>query len=121
MTALTTGPTTTFDRPVHAFAAEPAEQRGLPRDGVRLLVAAPDRVLHARFRDLAEHLRAGDLVVVNDSATVPAEVDGVVTSGRRPADPVVVHVGARLDDGSRVVELRTSPHAADPGARRRAR
>ena len=114
MTALTTGPTTRFDRPVHAFAAEPAERRGLPRDGVRLLVATADGVVHARFHDLAEHLRAGDLVVVNDSATVPAEVDGVVTSGRRPADPVVVHVGARLDDGSRVVELRTSPHAADP-------
>jgi S-adenosylmethionine:tRNA ribosyltransferase-isomerase len=114
VTALTTTPTTRFERPVQAFAAEPAEQRGLPRDGVRLLVATPGGLRHSRFRDLPDHLRPGDLVVVNDSATVPGEVDGVRTAGRRTADPVVVHVGARLDDGSHVVELRTAPHAAEP-------
>lgn len=99
---------------VRTFAAQPAEQRGLPRDGVRLLVASATGLVHARFHDLAAHLRPGDLLVVNDSATVPGQVDGVVVSGDRPADPVVVHVGARLDDGSRVVELRTAPDAAEP-------
>ncbi len=34
------------------------------------LVARPDVVEHARFRDLARVLRAGDVVVVNNSATV---------------------------------------------------
>ncbi len=114
MTTLTSTPATTFDRPVQSLATEPAERRGLARDGVRLLVASPSGVAHARFHDLAEHLLPGDLLVVNDSATVPGEVDGVRTSGHRTADPVVVHMGARLDDGSRVVELRTAPHAADP-------
>ncbi len=114
MTTLTSAPTTTFSRPVQSFAAEPAEHRGLARDGVRLLVASPAGVVHDRFRDLAEHLAPGDLLVVNDSATVPGEVDGVRTSGHRSADPVAVHVGPRLDDGTRVVELRTAPHAAEP-------
>ena len=47
--------------------------------------------------------------MVNTSATVPGQLDG-----RRGADPVVVHVANRLPDGSRVVELRSAPRAAEP-------
>ncbi len=38
--------------PGAAFAPAPAEQRGLARDGVRLLVARPGAISHAHFRDL---------------------------------------------------------------------
>ena len=38
MTILTLRPTTTFTAPTTAFAAAPAEARGLRRDEVRLLV-----------------------------------------------------------------------------------
>jgi S-adenosylmethionine:tRNA ribosyltransferase-isomerase len=62
---------------------------------------------HRVFRDLPEELDAGDLVVVNTSATVAGEADG--TSDVRGA--VVVHVATHLDDGSWVVELRTAPDA----------
>ena len=52
-------------------ASAPAEARGLARDGVRLMVSrGDDEPVHATFRDLADHLAAGDLVVVNTSATV---------------------------------------------------
>ncbi|MFA9446741.1 S-adenosylmethionine:tRNA ribosyltransferase-isomerase [Egicoccus sp. AB-alg6-2] len=84
-------------------ATSPPEARGLERDEVRLLVARPDRLEHARFRSLPAHLRPGDLLVVNTSATLPAAVDG------RRADPdaarrvaVAVHVAG--------------PHPADPTA-----
>jgi S-adenosylmethionine:tRNA ribosyltransferase-isomerase len=99
------------------FAPRPAEWRGLGRDQVRLLVGTPDGIEHTTFRQLPEHLAAGDVLVVNDSATVPGELDGT-WQGRA----VVVHLGAVLEDGSRVVELRSAPDAAravldaEPGA-----
>jgi S-adenosylmethionine:tRNA ribosyltransferase-isomerase len=100
-------PTTRFASPEARTAPAPPESRGLPRDGVRLLVARPDRLEDAVFRDLPDHLRAGDLVVVNNSATVPGEADGLWRS-----QAVVVHVATPLDDGTWVVELRTAPAAA---------
>jgi S-adenosylmethionine:tRNA ribosyltransferase-isomerase len=103
-------PTTSFRPPDHAFAASPPEQRGSSRDGTRLLVARPEGVAHARFRDLPDQLSAGDLVVVNDSATIAGEVDATSDSRGR----VVLHAATPLDDGTWVVELRTAPDAARP-------
>jgi S-adenosylmethionine:tRNA ribosyltransferase-isomerase len=111
VTVLTERPTTTFRAPPGAFAPAPAEARGLARDAVRLLVAGPAGVRHARFADLPDHLRPGDLVVVNNSATVPGQLDAHLRGAGR-GRPVVAHVGARLDDGTRVVEVRTAPDAA---------
>ena len=107
MTTLSEHPTTTFSVPGSTFAPAPAEQRGLARDGVRLLVARPDEITHARFRDLPGHLGAGDVVVVNNSATVAGQADA-----RSPRlGPVVLHVATPLDDGSWVLEVRTAPDA----------
>lgn len=89
------------------FAPRPAEARGLGRDGVRLLVGTPQGIVHARFRDLPRHLRAGDVLVVNNSATVAGEVDATMHG-----IAVVLHLAARLDGGDRVVELRSAPDAA---------
>ena len=105
MTLLHETPHTHFE--ASSFAPRPAEARGLARDEVRLLVATPDGLSHGRFRDLPEHLRAGDVLVVNTSATVAAEVDADLDGS-----PVVLHVAHRLDDGDRVVELRTAPDAS---------
>ncbi len=101
-------PTTVFTPAPGAFAPAPAEARGVDRDATRLLVASPDGIAHARFRDLADHLRPGDLVVVNNSATIAGQVDA--RSTRHGA--VVVHVATPLDDGTWVVEVRTAPDAA---------
>lgn len=108
MRTLAEYPVTRFEVPGANVAAAPAEERGLARDGVRLLVAAADGLTHATFRDLPEHLSAGDLVVVNDSATLAAACDA--SSDRH--GPVVLHAATLLPDGAWVVEVRTAPDAA---------
>jgi S-adenosylmethionine:tRNA ribosyltransferase-isomerase len=95
-------PKTRFALPPGSEATAPPERRGVARDGVQLLVASPDQVRHRHFRDLADVLEPGDLVVVNTSGTLPAAVDAVRRTGQRP----VVHVSTVLDDGSWVVEVR---------------
>jgi len=91
-----------FTLPPELSATEPPEARGLDRDEVRLLVAAPNGFSHAHFRDLARFLEPGDLVVVNTSATVAAAVDGI----RACHEPIVVHFSSPLEDGMWVIELR---------------
>ena len=100
---------TTFDLPTELSATTPPEARGLARDGVRLLVATGSGLTHARFAELPAFLRAGDLVVVNNSATLPAAVDG-----RRESGPVTVHFSTALDDGTWLVELRPGRRADGP-------
>ncbi|MBJ7595832.1 MAG: S-adenosylmethionine:tRNA ribosyltransferase-isomerase [Candidatus Dormibacteraeota bacterium] len=83
-------------------AAVPAEQRGIARDGVRLLVATRADLSHRRFRDLPEVLEAGDLVVVNTSATVPA----ALRAEREDGQPARVHLSGWLDPAHWIVEVR---------------
>ncbi|MES5822611.1 S-adenosylmethionine:tRNA ribosyltransferase-isomerase [Streptomyces sp. RG80] len=89
--------------PAELSARVPAEQRGpgLDRDAVRLLVSCGSEVSHHAFAELPRLLRAGDLLVVNTSPTLPAAVDGHVGHTR-----VVVHFSTRGDDGRWAVELR---------------
>ena len=63
-----------FDRPEDRFARTPPEERGRGRDDVRLLVTLADGHHHARFEDLPQYLRSGDLLVVNESAAIPASL-----------------------------------------------
>jgi S-adenosylmethionine:tRNA ribosyltransferase-isomerase len=107
VTVLTEHPHTLFTPPDGAFALAPAEHRGVDRDGVRLLVASGAGIRHHLFHDLPVLLDAGDVLVVNDSATVAGQLDG-----RLAGRPVVVHVAAPLGDDQWVVELRTAPDAA---------
>ncbi|MFE7777466.1 S-adenosylmethionine:tRNA ribosyltransferase-isomerase [Streptomyces sp. NPDC057445] len=97
--------------PEDRSARVPAEQRGSGRDDVRLMVSRGTAVSHHAFRELPRLLRAGDVLVVNTSATLPAAVDG-----RLRAERLVVHFSMR-GDGRRAesdsggvrwaVELRT--------------
>ncbi|MEE2853237.1 MAG: S-adenosylmethionine:tRNA ribosyltransferase-isomerase [Actinomycetota bacterium] len=102
-----TAPHTRFHRPPNSDAIEPPEAHGVARDGVKLLIARPDGVSHARFADLVDHLRPGDLLVVNNSATMPAAVDG-----RRDGRPIAVHFSTRRAERVWVVELRPAGEAA---------
>jgi S-adenosylmethionine:tRNA ribosyltransferase-isomerase len=70
------------------------------------MVAAPDRIVHTRFTELGRHLTAGDLLVVNNSATLPAAVDGT-----RGTAPIAVHFSTELDDRAWIVELRPAAAA----------
>jgi S-adenosylmethionine:tRNA ribosyltransferase-isomerase len=91
--------TVEFTLPPALEAHEPPEARGLGRDEVRLLVSSPGGVSHHRFTDLPSLLRAGDVLVVNTSATVPAAVPV-------PDSPLVVHFSTERPDGRWLVELR---------------
>lgn len=93
-------------------AHAPPEARGLRRDEVRMLVAAAGgaRLAHARARDLPEHLRAGDVLVVNTSATLPAALPARRADGTRlvahlstpaPCEPAGRHVVELRRDGAR--------------------
>ena len=110
MTVLPVAPTTRFPSPEDTTAVGPPESRGIPRDGVRLLVARPDRLDDVHFRDIGRFLRRGDVLVVNTSATVAGEVDAW---SPRHGD-LVVHLATPLENGSWVVELRSAPKAASP-------
>ncbi|WP_369043866.1 S-adenosylmethionine:tRNA ribosyltransferase-isomerase [Streptomyces sp. Midd1] len=89
--------------PEELSARVPAEQRGAgrERDSVRLLVSRGRAVSHHAFVELPRQLAAGDLLIVNTSATLAAAVDGRVGHAR-----VVVHFSTRGDDGRWAVELR---------------
>ncbi|MGP9021599.1 S-adenosylmethionine:tRNA ribosyltransferase-isomerase [Streptomyces sp. BR1] len=88
--------------PEELLASVPAEVRGSGRDDVRLLVSRGTEVTHHAFRELAGQLRAGDVLVVNTSATMPSAVDGTADG-----EPVVVHFSTLGPDGRWAVELRT--------------
>jgi S-adenosylmethionine:tRNA ribosyltransferase-isomerase len=91
-----------FELPVELAADRPPEARGVGRDHVRLLVDDGVRpVLHARFDELPCVLEPGDLLVVNNSATLPAALTGM-----RDRNPVRVHLSSELGPGRWVVELR---------------
>ncbi|MFI6774069.1 S-adenosylmethionine:tRNA ribosyltransferase-isomerase [Nocardia sp. NPDC050412] len=110
--------------PPERNAAAPPEARGLARDEVRMLVAA-DRLTHNTFRELPAHLNAGDLVVVNNSATLAAAVDGTLDNM-----PVTLHLSTWLNapvdgaggppdtfggcDGLWVLEVRTRERTPYP-------
>jgi S-adenosylmethionine:tRNA ribosyltransferase-isomerase len=101
-------PQTRFHRAPTSDATEPPEARGVARDAVKLLVARPGEVSHARFADLGDYLSPGDLLVVNNSATMPAAVDG-----HRAGRPIAIHFSAARADKVWVVELR--PAGSAPG------
>ncbi|MDO5115438.1 MAG: tRNA preQ1(34) S-adenosylmethionine ribosyltransferase-isomerase QueA [Synergistaceae bacterium] len=103
-----------YELPKELIAQEPAE----PRDSSRLLVVhresgwSEDRI----FRDIAEYLRAGDLLVLNDTRVLPARVEGIKKGGGgakveifflNPGDTprqwnALVRPGRKLPEGTRV-------------------
>src|SRR5260370_28918641 len=80
------------------------ERRGLARDAVRLLVTDRELGRHRDlfFRDLPAVLRAGDLLVVNDSATLPA----ALTATRDDGTTFPLHLSTQIVDALWIVEPR---------------
>jgi S-adenosylmethionine:tRNA ribosyltransferase-isomerase len=71
---MTPSPSSTLSVPAGREADRAPEERGLRRDEVRLLLSTPEEDTDHRFRDLTTILRPGDLLVVNESATLPASL-----------------------------------------------
>jgi len=85
-----------FDLPEDRIALRPAS----PRDSARLLVVTPGAPLRdLSVADLPGELRAGDVLVLNDTKVIPARLKGT-----RRRDDSVVAVEATL-------HRRLSPHA----------
>lgn len=97
-----------FARPDSLQATAPPEVRGIDRDGVRLLVSTREGHTHAQFRELPRFLQAGDLLVVNQSATLPASLPA-----KGPVGRFVLNLSTRYGRRLWVAEPRWS--ASEPG------
>lgn len=93
-----------FDLPPELEAGAPPEARGLARDEIRLLVsyAAAGRVVHTRFRAIGDFLRAGDLLVINTSGTLPA----ALAATRADGAALELHLSTHLPADLWLVEAR---------------
>lgn len=84
-----------FQVPAYLNANIPAEYRGSGRDDVRLL--ALDRItgesFHYHFSELESILREGDLLVLNNSRTLPA-----VLKGRKGELPIEIRLSHKVTD-----------------------
>ncbi len=101
-----------YELPPELIAQYPSEERG----GSRLLVLHRDdgRIEHRRFAEVGEYLRAGDVLVVNESEVLAARFIGVKrdTGGRvemfllRELEPehweVLLKPGARIREGMKL-------------------
>ena len=96
-----------FELPAGLEAHEPPEARGLTRDEVRMMVAyrGDGRIVHARFRDLPTFLVPGDLLVVNNSGTLPAALVAEREGGTR----FELHLSTPLPSGSGPVDPAAPP------------
>ena len=102
-----------FELPEDLIAQQPAVER----DGSRLMAVdrASGRISHHHFSELPTLLRAGDLLVVNDTRVFPARLIGTRLPGggsaecflvRPTSEPdtwlALVHPGQRLREGARM-------------------
>ncbi|MEG8040768.1 tRNA preQ1(34) S-adenosylmethionine ribosyltransferase-isomerase QueA [Sphingomonas sp. LR60] len=67
-----------FTLPPERIALRPAA----PRDAARLLVVTPEGLTDRVVSDLPSQLRAGDLLVFNDTRVIPAQLEGTRGSAR---------------------------------------
>jgi S-adenosylmethionine:tRNA ribosyltransferase-isomerase len=93
-----------FTLPPALEATAPPEERGLARDGVRMLVSfrSDNAIVHATFREIGRFLRAGDVVVINTSGTLKAALPATRASGQA----IRLHLSTRLPGGLWIVEPR---------------
>jgi len=96
-----TRPDLDFRRPPALEATAPPEARGLRRDGVRLLITGRNASTHHHFRDLPSVLTPGDLLVVNESATLPASL-----ATRGPTGDVLLNLSTRYAEAVWLAEPR---------------
>lgn len=109
--------------PEGAIATGPPEARGVPRDRVRMLVATDRGIAHRVAWQLPAVLRAGDVLVLNTSDTLPAALPGVTADGERvevhlsTVEPSAQEYPAALRGSTSrwIVEVRTrGPYGGDP-------
>lgn len=103
-----------YDLPKELIAQDPVE----PRDSSRLLILHRDSDIreHKNFRDIRDHLREGDLLVLNDTRVLPARVSGSKKNGNAEVEifflsptgepnkwTALVRPGRKLKEGTSVL------------------
>jgi S-adenosylmethionine:tRNA ribosyltransferase-isomerase len=98
-----------FTLPAKLEAPAPAEARGMTRDAVRMMAAhrSDGSLVHSHFSELPRFVDEGDLIVLNTSGTLAAEVDGTGPDG----SPLQVHLSTQLPAGLWTVEVRRDGQA----------
>ena len=82
-----------FELPQERIALHPVE----PRDAARMLVVEPGRsFIDAEVSDLVAFLRRGDVLVLNDTKVLPAELSGTRVRGESTAK-VALNLHKRVD------------------------
>ncbi len=106
-----------YELPAGRIAAEPAERR----DDARLMVldGAAGEPKDSVVRDLPEILRAGDLLVVNDTRVFPARLRGRKDSGGAVEALLLRRLSAEGESRERWRALVGASHAPRGGARMR--
>ncbi|MCD8205997.1 MAG: tRNA preQ1(34) S-adenosylmethionine ribosyltransferase-isomerase QueA [Clostridia bacterium] len=68
-----------YDLPEELIAQTPAE----PRDSSRMLVykRSEKKIEHRIFRDIVDYLKAGDVLVINNTKVIPARLYGKLSTG----------------------------------------
>lgn len=85
-----------FELPGERIALHPAE----PRDSARMLVVDQSGVCHDQnVTDLVDLLKAGDVLVVNDTRVIPAELHGYRLRGENRAN-VSFNLHKRVDEAT---------------------
>ncbi|PPA70806.1 S-adenosylmethionine:tRNA ribosyltransferase-isomerase [Jeotgalibacillus proteolyticus] len=85
-----------FTIPPHLHASVPLEMLGQTRDSARLLVLNrfTGETDHSRFAQLGDFLSEGDVLVLNNSRTIPA-----VLKGRQGGNEVEVRLSRKIKEG----------------------
>ena len=100
----TTQHTLDFHLPEKLAYSVPSELRALQRDEVSLMVSTmvTNEVFHSQFSRLDRFLKAGDIILFNTSATIPAALDLILPTGQRGR----LHLSNYLGKGHWIGELR---------------
>ena len=86
-----------FSIPPELNAVSPPERRGIRRDHVRLMVLnrKTGSILHNIFYSLGEYLQPGDLIILNNSRTIPAILHGRST---KSGEHVEIRLARQIQD-----------------------
>jgi S-adenosylmethionine:tRNA ribosyltransferase-isomerase len=108
-----------YDLPDELIAQTPV----VPRDRSRLLVVEPDDgYQHRYFHEISEFLKAGDLLVFNNTRVIPARIYGVKTTGAAVEILLIseqqhncwlalVKPGRKLKIGTQIIFPARDPHS----------
>lgn len=97
----------TFQLPSELHASIPPEQRGAGRGDVRMMVLYENgSVDHKDFKDIGKYFVKGDVLILNNSRTLPAELEGAADN-----EKVRFRLSRRLNESDWEV-LYSKGHAA---------